>query len=305
MPPGPAAVTAGYDPSRLAAAADPRLEATIAERVGSTREARWIVEHAEGDGVLARALADRRASGEPLQYVLGRWPFRTLELAVDPRVLIPRPETEQVVEVALAELATLVAGRRPSPGRPGPPGPVAVDLGTGSGAIALSLAVEGGARAPTLEVWATDVSPAALAVAQDNLAELARCGPRAAGRVRMAAGRWFDALPPALAGTVDLVVSNPPYVAEAEFPGLEPIVRGWEPRGALVAPDRDGVGGLADIGTVLVDSARWLRPGGVVVVEISPAQADAALGVARRAGLVDARTEEDLSGRVRMVVARR
>ncbi len=305
MPPGAAAVTAGHVPSGDAAAADHRLEATIAERVGSTREARWILEHTGGDGARARALADRRASGEPLQYVLGRWPFRTLELTVDRRVLIPRPETEQVVEVALAELATLVARRPPSPGRPAPPDPLAVDLGTGSGAIALSLAAEGGARAPGLEVWATDVSPDALAVARDNLAELARCRPRSAGRVRMAEGRWFGALPPALAGAVDLVVSNPPYVAEAEFPGLDPTVRGWEPRGALVAPDQDGVGGLADIGTVLVDSPHWLRPGGVVVVEISPTQADAALDVARRAGLVDARTEADLSGRVRMVVARR
>ncbi len=116
---------------------------------------------------MARALADRRAAGEPLQYVLGRWPFRRLELVVDRRVLIPRPETEQVVEVALAELASLAADRRPS--RRGQPGAArarcAVDLGTGSGAIALSLAVEGGALAPGLVVWATDVSRDALAVA--------------------------------------------------------------------------------------------------------------------------------------------
>jgi release factor glutamine methyltransferase len=298
-------VTAGEVAPRARTAVDRRLEATIAERVGSTREARWIVEHVGGDGDRARALADRRASGEPLQYVLGRWPFRTLELAVDPRVLIPRPETEQVVELALTELAARVAGRRPSPGRPEPPDPVAVDLGTGSGAIALSLAAEGGAGAPGLEVWGTDVSPAALAVAQNNLVELARSRPGAAGRVHLAAGRWFDALPASLVGSVDLVVSNPPYVAEAEFADLDPTVRGWEPREALVAPDRDGVGGLADIGTVLAGSARWLRPGGVVVVEISPAQADAAVHVARQEGLVDVRTEPDLSGRHRMVVARR
>jgi release factor glutamine methyltransferase len=282
-----------------------RVEVAIAEQVGSTREARWIVEHVDGDEARARHLAGRRASGEPLQYVLGRWPFRTLELAVDPRVLVPRPETEQVVEVALTELAGLVGGCPTAPGRPEPTGPVAVDLGTGSGAIALSLAVEGGARAPGLEVWATDISPTALAVAAGNLVELARRRPRAADRVRLAEGCWFDALPPALAGTVDLVVSNPPYVAEADFPGLDPTVRLWEPRGALVAPDRDGVSGLGDIAAVLADAATWLRPGGVVVVEIDPGQADGALGVARRAGLVDGRTEDDLAGRVRMVVARR
>ena len=291
--------------ARGGTAVDRGMEATIAEQVGSAREARWIVERAEGDAGVARALASRRGSGEPLQYVLGRWPFRTLDLAVDRRVLIPRPETEQVVEVALGELASLAADGAVPPGHPERPGPVAVDLGTGSGAIALSLAVEGGARVPGLVVWATDVSSDALTAAAENLEELARHRPDAAGRVRLAEGRWFRALPPELAGSVDLVVSNPPYVAEADFPGLDPTVRLWEPRDALVALDSDGVGGLADIETVIVDSARWLRPGGVVVVEIDPAQADGALGAARRAGLVDGRTDVDLSGRVRMVVARR
>ena len=202
---------------------DRRVGESIARLVGSNREARWIVEHADGDGDRALSLASRRAAGEPLQYVLGRWPFRQLELALDQRVLIPRPETEQVVEVALAELAGLVAGD--SPPRPGGPGPVAVDLGTGSGAIALSLALEGGVLAPGLAIWATDRSPDALAVAADNCDELARRRPDAADRVRLVEGRWFGALPPTLAGAVDLVVSNPPYVAEADYPGLEPTVR--------------------------------------------------------------------------------
>ncbi len=283
--------------SRGGLSGERRLEIDIADRVGSAQEARWIVEHVDGDPDRARDLADRRASGEPLQYVIGRWPFRSLDLVVDRRVLIPRPETEQVVEVALAELAALAAGV---------PGPVvAVDLGTGSGAIALSLALEGGALVPDLAVWATDASPDALTVAGDNLAGLGRHHPAAARRVRLSEGHWFDALPPRMAGTIDLVVSNPPYVSEAEFPGLDPSVRLWEPRHALVAPDRQGVGGLADIEAVIVGSSRWLRPGGVLVVEMDPDQAGPALHTAERAGLTDCRTGVDLAGRVRMVVGRR
>ncbi len=276
------------------------LERSIAGRVGSVREARWIVEHTGGEADWALALADRRAAGEPLQYVLGRWPFRSLELAVDRRVLIPRPETEQVVEVALAELASLMADRA-VPGT----GPVAVDLGTGSGAIALSLAVEGGVAAPGLVVWATDASAEALEVAAWNRDELARRDPEAAGRVRLSAGRWFDALPKEMAGTVDLLVSNPPYVAEAEFPRLDPTVSRWEPRDALVAPDAGGVGGMADIEAVVAGAPHWLRFAGALVVEIDPAQADATLDAVRRAGFARSGTAQDLAGRVRMVVARR
>ncbi len=286
-----------------------RLVESIAEQVGSAREARWIVEHTGGDGGRARQLADRRAAGEPLQYVLGRWPFRTLDLAVDGRVLIPRPETEQVVEVALAELAALARTAEGSgdhgAAAPFAVGPVAVDLGTGSGAIALSLAVEGAVLTPGLVVWATDRSADALAVAAANLGTVAHLHPDAADRVRLAEGSWFDALPPELVGTVDLVVSNPPYVAEADFAALDPTVRGWEPRGALVASDVDGRGGMADIESVVDGAGRWLRPGGVLVVEIDPTQAEATRAAAGRVGFTTSRTEEDLAGRVRMVVARR
>ena len=284
-----------------------RLEDVIADRLGSAREARWIVEHADGDAGRARASAERRAAGEPLQYVLGRWPFRSLDLVVDRRVLIPRPETEQLVEVALAELGSLLSDRGDAPGAArSAPGPVCVDLGTGSGAIALSLAVEGVPVAPGLVVWATDASADALAVAEENLAELAGTNPAAAGRVHLCEGRWFEALPPQVAGTVDLLVSNPPYVAESDFPGLDPAVRDWEPRRALVAaPGSSGVGGLADIEAVIVGASGWLRPSGVLVVEIDPSQGAAAVDVARRAGFRRSRTRRDLAGRIRMVVARR
>jgi release factor glutamine methyltransferase len=234
-------------------------------------------------------------SGEPLQYVLGRWPFRALELTVDPRVLIPRPETEQVVEVALAELSRTVG-----------PSPVAVDLGTGSGAIALALATEGGRDFPGLEVWATDVSADALAVAAENVALLASGEAGAASRVRLAEGRWFAALPPTVKGQVDLIVANPPYVSEAEYAELDPGVRDWEPRQALVAPTgANGVGGMADIETVVSEAPRWLRPGGALVVEIAPGQAYASIDAARRAGFRQVTTERDLAGRLRMLVARR
>jgi release factor glutamine methyltransferase len=227
------------------------------------------------DGLVAR-----RVAGEPLQYVLGRWGFRRLDLMVDRRVLIPRPETESVVEVALAELDRLGGRDRPT---------TVVDLGTGSGAIALSIAAE---RVRT-SVWATDVSHEALAVARANLSGIGR----AAARVRMEQGEWFDALPDHLRGTVDLVVSNPPYVPEdAQLPSE---VVDWEPIGALLA----GPDGLADLRRIVDGATAWLAEEGVLVCELSPEQGEpaAALAAERFAG-----TElvNDLTGRVRTLVAR-
>lgn len=292
------------------------LLASTADRLGSVREAKWILEHveAEGGGGLpaderdrrVAALVARRASGEPLQYALGRWPFRSLELRVDPRVLIPRPETEQVVDVALAELDRI--GGAPvsdTVARLGPT-PVCVDLGTGSGAIALALAIEAGPRFPTIEVWATDVSADALAVAGQNLGLLSRRDARAGARVRLAKGSWFDALPADRMGRVDLIVANPPYVSVSEYAELDPEVRDWEPREALVAASGDGgAGGMADIEMIVGRAPRWLRPGGGLVVEIAPAQAPWAMATARGAGFADVTTSTDLAGRLRMLVARR
>lgn len=314
----------------------------VVEKIGPGQEARWIVEHArrsvgattsslavesdapaqtqtrtrtatpavtgsdDGDPPtvrsLALSLAERRAGGEPLQYVLGTWPFRSIELLVDRRVLIPRPETEQVVEVALQHLRRLAADRpttgpSSSEGRRGPLH--CVDLGTGSGAIALSLAVEGPAN-PGCLVWATDASPAALDVATANREALAG----KARDVRFGLGSWFSPLPATLQGKIDLVVSNPPYVAAADMPGLDPEVTQWEPHEALVAPTgASGVPGTADIETVIRESARWLRPLGVLVVELDPRQAYAAVDVARRCRYATVGTARDLVGRMRMVVA--
>jgi len=270
-----------------------RLVASIAEQLGSRQEAVWIVDHA-GSGP-AQGLADRRRAGEPLQYVIGSWPFRTLELRIDRRVLIPRPETEHMVGVALGELERLG----------GAGDPVCVDLGTGSGAIALSLAAEGGAICPNLEVWATDSSVDALAVAGENLAALGTSDPTAAGRVRLVGGSWFEALPPQLIGRVDLLVSNPPYVAESEFPDLDPVVREWEPREALMAATgAGGVEGMAAIEAIITGAPRWLRPSAAVVIEIAPSLAAASAAVARQAGFDRVATVRDLTGRIRTLVAR-
>jgi release factor glutamine methyltransferase len=261
------------------------------------QEARWLVERAAGLDAAEMLLAldepatvrgathlhqmvERRAAGEPLQYVLGRWAFRTLDLYVDRRVLIPRPETEVLAEMALAECDRLGAQ-------------VAVDLGTGSGAIALALAVE----RPKLEVWGTDASADALAVARANLAALGR----AALRVRLKEGDWFAALPDELRGRIDVLVTNPPYVAEHEMPDLPADVREWEPELALVS---GGPAGLDDVATILAEAPAWLARPGSVLVEMAPHQADAARDIARAAGFTAVSVWPDLTGRDRILQAR-
>lgn len=274
----------------------------LTAQLGSAQEARWIVEHG-GDS--AQTLADRRASGEPLQYVLGRWPFRSIELQVDRRVLIPRPETEQVVEVALAELRRL-CDRSSASSVGSNAGPVVVDLGTGSGAVALSLATEGVRFAPGIEVWATDVSADAAEVARANLADVARTEGWSADRVQVVEGSWFEALPGDLAGRVDLVVSNPPYVAESEYDELDATVRDWEPRLALVAASGSrGSGGMAAIELIITGASSWLRTPGTLVVEISPGQREASVVTASNAGFTEVSVADDLAGRPRTLVARR
>lgn len=224
-------------------------------------------------------MVERRLAGEPLQYVVGEWSFRTLDLMVDRRALIPRPETEQVVEVALTELD-----------RVAPASPRVIDLGTGTGAIALSVAVE----RPTAQVWAVDASADALAVARANLAGIGQAGTR----VSLVEGSWFDPLPRDLQGTFDLVVSNPPYVADSD--PLPAEVVDWEPRQALIP----GPTGLEAIEEIVAAAPVWLRRPGALVVELAPAQADAAVELARAAGFEAAEVADDLAGRPRALVAR-
>lgn len=273
-------------------------------------EARFIVEQASGYDATEwldiadaepsaraehqlREMVRRRASGEPLQYVLGGWAFRGLDLFVDRRVLIPRPETEYVVEVALDEAARSGlrrSRRRLSLVETRPPA-AALDLGTGSGAIAIAIAAE----LPDVEVWATDVSDDALAVARANVAGCA------ATRVRIApAGEWFDPLPTALRGSLRLIVSNPPYIAEHEVADLPDEVAAYEPRRALVS----GPLGTEAIEHLLDLAPEWLAPGSSFVCEIAPHQADAMVAHARTAGFADVLVRDDLTGRPRVLVAR-
>ncbi|MDP1805853.1 MAG: peptide chain release factor N(5)-glutamine methyltransferase, partial [Acidimicrobiales bacterium] len=225
-------------------------------------------------------MVGRRTAGEPLQYVLGRWGFRTLDLLVDHRVLIPRPETEGVVEHALDAIGNLDRSA------------VVVDLGTGSGAIALSLAAE---RWPHVEVWATDVSADALAVARANLAGLGR----RSSVVRVVEGDWYAALPDDLRGRVDVIISNPPYVAATD--ALPTEVADWEPTSALVP----GPSGLEDIEVIVAGAMEWLTADGTLVVEIGEGQGEATVALAAAAGFAHAAVRPDLAGRPRALVAQR
>lgn len=272
-------------------------------------EARWLLERAAGERVTALSpqdraparavgwlldMLERRVGGEPLQYVLGRWAFRHLDLLVDHRVLIPRPETEVTAEVALEEATRLGARRaHPDPWAMTESSFVVADLGTGSGALALALADE----LADAEVWASDASPDALAVARANLASIGL----AASRVRLVEGSWFAALPDALRGRIRLVVSNPPYVAEGEVGDLPAEVRDHEPRAALVAGPR----GTESLEIVIGSTPAWLAPQGALVCEIAPHQAGVVVGMAREAGFSEVELRPDLAGHDRVLVARR
>jgi len=243
-----------------------------------------------GQTVLAQLL-ERRGDGEPLQYVLGAWGFFGLDLLVDRRVLIPRPETEVVAEVAIAEVVRL--GERVGKADPwtGALTHYAVaDLGTGSGALALALATS----LPDAEVWATDASEDALAVARANVAGAGTPG----ARVRVASGSWFAALPAELRGRVLMIVSNPPYIATHE--ALPPVVRDWEPADALFS----GPTGLEAIEHLVVNATEWLDQAGTLVLELAPHQAEPAADLARAAGYAEVVIRPDLTGRERVLVAR-
>jgi len=214
----------------------------------------------------------RRVGGEPLQYVLGRWGFRTLDLLVDDRVLIPRPETEEVAGAAIAE-ARRIGARR------------VVDLGTGAGGMGLSMAVELG---PDVEVWLTDVSSDAIDVARANTAALGR----AATNVRLAVGSWYDALPADLQGTFDVIAANPPYVRPTEQ--LHTTVIDWEPHVAL----------FGHPGVVVEGALDWLTRPGALVVEHAAWMGDEMVALAESVGFDEARDFHDLSGRERYLVAR-
>ncbi len=260
-------------------------------------EARWIVEEVTGttgtdfhealdDFATTRgvakldALVSRRSAGEPIQYVLGHWQFRSVDLLIDQRVLIPRPETELVAGLAIDELIRM---------RPHGGGTV-IDMGTGSGAIGLSIAAE----RPGTRVLLTDASKDALAVARANLVGL---GSVARG-VEISCGSWFDAVPDHYRGECDVIVSNPPYIGTDEE--LPCSVVDWEPESAL----RAGNDGLKDLQHIVEHASTWLRSNGSLVLEMAHTQTSTIAAQGASLGYV-AKIHCDLAGLDRVVVLQR
>jgi release factor glutamine methyltransferase len=249
----------------------PRVDAELllAHVLATTRSALL----ADGGRVLSddeaaelERLTARREQREPLAYVLGEWGFRRLVLAVDPRVLVPRPETEVVVERCLAILAGITSPR-------------VLDVGTGSGAIALAIADEH----PGAEVTGIDASADALAVARENSVRTGRA-------VELLEHDLFDGLP---AGPWDIVVSNPPYTRPSDVERLMPEVREWEPRLALV--------GDGETEAIARDAVRVLRRGGALVLEVADGDAERVATLVREVGYAEVAATPDLTGRDRVV----
>lgn len=264
--------------AQAAARGEARREAELLLLHALQRPRAWLYAHADealeaGQALRFDALLARRAHGEPLAYITGMREFWSLELAVTPQVLIPRPETELLVELALTRI---------------PQGSKVeiADLGTGSGAIALALARE----RPQSAVLATDASSAALAVARAN-AE--RCG---IGNVTFAQGDWCAALG---GRRVHVIVSNPPYIA-ADDPHLARGDLRFEPAAALAS----GADGLDAIRAIVRDAPAHLQAGGWLLLEHGYAQGDAARTLLRKSGFVDISTARDLEQRDRVSTGR-
>lgn len=263
---------------------DPRQEARdiVAALFDAPRS--WAFTHSEavvapGMAASARRAVQRRLQGAPLAYAVGRASFRHLTLAVDERVLIPRPETELLVDLIMKELGDHTGG-------------VAVDVGTGSGAIALALASEGRFD----EVYATDVSLDALDVAGKNKEVV---GPSLRARVHLAHGSLLRPLPDFRAR---VIVSNPPYIAFDEAAALPMSVRDWEPAAALFS----GGGGLAVTAALVREATPRLEDGGLLALEVDARRASlVAEMAARESELENVKVRQDLTGRERFVLARK
>ena len=261
--------TARHDAEWIAAAALGERRSTILARPDLTMP--------DGAAESFGEMISRRARREPLAYVIGTADFRGVELEVGPGVLVPRPETELTAEQAITRARE--RGERPT----------VVDVGTGSGAIALSMAAE----LPEARLFATEAAAAARGWALRNLA-------RTGLRCTLLPGHLLTPLHPALGGCVDVVVSNPPYVAEPEWDELEPEVRRYEPKDAVVA----GPTGLEVI-TELIDEVRmWIAPGGWFVCEIAASQGHVVADLLEAAGYGEVMVTQDLTGRDRVVEAR-
>jgi release factor glutamine methyltransferase len=264
------------------------LIAQLVEDGLDAHEARWLVQEFGGENTEAVLVAaQRRLNGEPIQYVIGHWPFRSLDLDVDSRVLIPRPESEELVGVVLNELAKSRVEA-----------PLIMDMGCGSGAIGLALLSELSERGVHATLVAVDESQDALDLARHNALK---------HRVLAASfvvSSWYENLDQSLRGRVDLIVANPPYVGGEEFTSLEPVLR-YEPHGAIVAPDSQGVVGFEDLQTVIGVAPQWLGPRGVLVCEHGNMHREAVLDAATRAGFTNCEDLNDMAGHPRILVASR
>jgi release factor glutamine methyltransferase len=260
-----------------------RARRELVEAGVATHEARWLLEEYADDPAALAAAVERRLSGEPLQYVLGHWPFRTLDLVVDSRALIPRPETEWLVDVAWAQVRDRPALR-------------VLDLGCGTGAIGLALADE--ARRSGVALWlvAADRSRDALALCALNAA-------RVGLTPTLVRSVWFDDLDPAWRGSFDLVVTNPPYVSRTQW-STRAAELSYEPVEALVAADTPDAEGFADVAAIIASTRAWLAPDGVLVAEHGEDQGEAATRAARDAGFTQVSDNDDLAHRPRVLVAR-
>jgi release factor glutamine methyltransferase len=221
-----------------------------------------------------RPFVKRRSLREPLQHILGETEFAGLKLKVDRRALIPRPETEYLIELIGSQLAA-------------PPANI-LDLGTGSGAIALALA----AKYPAAQVTGVDQSTEALALAGENATRL-----ELSGRVLLLQSDWFSAIP---AGKkFGLIAANPPYLSEAEVAEAQPEVKDFEPKGALT-PGGDG---SSDLQYILANAPRYLEAGGLLICETGIAQHQQLMELAVKTGYAQTKSLTDLTGRERYLAA--
>lgn len=296
----PGWASAELPPSDLLAAVAAELAAV--DVASPLVDARLLIEAATSDDDINRARLDamvaRRVAREPLQVIIGVAHFRHLSLGTASGVFVPRPETEVVAGIAIDAALASVNG----PAR-------VVDVCTGSGTIALAVAAE----VPGVQVVATEIDADALALARVNLEALVertptvhtswRVGDTLAphATVRLAAGKLLDPVDRSWRGVVDVLVANPPYLPASDRGSWQPEVAKHDPDQSLVG----GVDGHEVVDLLLVEAAQWLRPGGMVVIEIDDRRGEDAVAVAAAAGLVDGRVVKDLTGRDRAVVARR
>lgn len=257
--------------ARLTQASDsPRLDAELllAHALQTTRGQLFVRHNDAIDAKIFESYLARRLAGEPIAYILGTWEFFSIELAVEPPMLVPRPETEHLVEAVLAFI-----GDRPAR---------VLDLCTGTGCVAIAIAKS----APRATVAAVDINSAAVALARRNVA---RHG--LGERVKLVEGDLFAALPSGEA-SFDAICANPPYVAEGEWAGLSDTIRKYEDPRALVS----GLDGLDCIRRIVAEVPKYLRPGGLLALEMGQGQAAAVRTVLETAGFGSIKILNDLAG---------